>query len=119
MCPAYTGEYGFERRVVRLHNIYSPCGTYCGGREKVPAVLCRKVAGAERGGEIEIWGGGDQTRSFCVMSDCVQGIYRLMQTGYPQPPTLGTEDRVTVNELARMIIRLSGKGGVTRHADGP
>jgi nucleoside-diphosphate-sugar epimerase len=105
---------------VRFHNIYGPYGTYDGGREKAPAALCRKVAEAETGGEVEIWGDGQQTRSFCYVDDCVEGIYRLMQSNYREPLNLGSEDMVTVNELARMIIGLSGKGGVTlRHVDGP
>lgn len=120
LCLAYTGEYGLETRIVRFHNIYGPYGTYDGGREKVPAALCRKVAAVEAGGEIEIWGDGEQTRSFCYVDDCIEGIYRLMQSDYGQPLNLGTEDKVTVNELAGMIIRVSGKRGVTvRHIDGP
>ena len=120
LCLEYTGEYGLETRIVRFHNIYGPYGTYDGGREKAPAALCRKVAEAETGGEVEIWGDGQQTRSFCYVDDCVEGIYRLMQSNYREPLNLGSEDMVTVNELARMIIGLSGKGGVTlRHVDGP
>ena len=80
LCEAYTGEYGVETRIVRFHNIYGPNGTYDGGREKVPAALCRKVAMAEPGGEIDIWGDGEQTRSFCHVDDCVEGIYRLMES---------------------------------------
>jgi GDP-D-mannose 3', 5'-epimerase len=120
LCLEYAGEYGLETRIVRFHNIYGPYGTYDGGREKVPAALCRKVAMAERGGEIEIWGDGKQTRSFCYVDDCVQGIYRLMQSDHREPLNLGSEDMVTVNELAGMIIALSGKSGLTlRHVDGP
>jgi GDP-D-mannose 3', 5'-epimerase len=120
LCLAYTGEYGLETRIVRFHNIYGPYGTYDGGREKVPAALCRKVAAAEPGEEIEIWGDGEQTRSFCYVDDCVEGIYRLMQSEYREPLNLGSEEMVTVNELAGMIIRLSGKTGITlRHVDGP
>jgi GDP-D-mannose 3', 5'-epimerase len=95
---------------VRFHNIYRPYGTYDGGREKMPAALCRKVAMAEPGGEIQIWGDGEQTRSFCYVDDCIEGIYRLMQSDYPEALNLGTEDMVTVNTLAEMIIALSGKG---------
>ena len=84
LCEAYTGEFGLDTRVVRFHNIYGPNGTYVGGREKVPAALCRKVALAEPGGEIEIWGDGEQTRSFCYVDDCVEGICRLMDSDYPR-----------------------------------
>lgn len=120
LCLEYSSEYGLDTRIVRLHNIYGPYGTYDGGREKVPAALCRKVAMAEPGGGIEIWGDGEQTRSFCYVDDCVEGIYRLMQSDYPEPLNLGTEDIVTVNTLAEMIIALSGKDGLTlQHVDGP
>jgi nucleoside-diphosphate-sugar epimerase len=120
LCLEYSGEYGLDTRIVRFHNIYGPYGTYDGGREKVPAALCRKVAMAEPRGEIEIWGDGEQTRSFCYVDDCVEGIYRLMQSDYPEPLNLGTEDMVKVNTLAEMIIALSGKDGLTlRHVDGP
>jgi nucleoside-diphosphate-sugar epimerase len=120
LCLAYSGEFGIETRIVRFHNIYGPYGTYDGGREKVPAALCRKVAAAEPGGEIEIWGDGEQTRSFCYVDDCVEGIYRLMESDYREPLNLGSEEMVTVNELAGIIIALSGKDGITlRHIDGP
>ena len=120
LCLEYTGQYGLETRIARFHNIYGPYGTYDGGREKVPAALCRKVAAAEPGGEIEIWGDGEQTRSFCHVDDCVEGIFRLMQSDYREPLNLGSEDMVTVNQLARMIIDVSGKRGITlRHVEGP
>ena len=120
LCLYYTDEFGLETRIVRFHNIYGPYGTYDGGREKVPAALCRKVAAAEPGGEIEVWGDGEQTRSFCYVDDCVEGIYRLMQSEFREPLNLGSEEMVTVNELARMIIDLSGKDGITlRHVGGP
>jgi GDP-D-mannose 3',5'-epimerase len=120
LCLEYSDEYELDTRIVRFHNIYGPYGTYDGGREKVPAALCRKVAMAEPDGEIEIWGDGEQTRSFCYVDDCVEGIYRLMQSDYPKPLNLGTEDMVTVNTLAEMIIAVSGKDGLTlRHVDGP
>jgi nucleoside-diphosphate-sugar epimerase len=120
LCLEYFREYGLDTRIVRFHNIYGPYGTYDGGREKVPAALCRKVAMAQPGEEIEIWGDGEQTRSFCYVDDCVEGIYRLMQSDYREPLNLGTEDMVTVNTLAGMIIAMSGKDGLTlRHIDGP
>jgi nucleoside-diphosphate-sugar epimerase len=109
-----------NKRIVRFHNIYGPYGTYDGGREKVPAALCRKVAAVEPGGEIQVWGDGEQTRSFCYVDDCVEGIYRLMVSDSREPLNLGSEAMVTVNELARIIVEVSGKDGITlRHVDGP
>jgi nucleoside-diphosphate-sugar epimerase len=120
LCLYYSDEFGLETRIVRFHNIYGPYGTYDGGREKAPAALCRKVALAEPGGSIEVWGDGEQTRSFCYVDDCVEGIYRIMQSDYPEPLNLGTEEMVTINELARIIIELSGKEDITiRNIDGP
>ena len=116
----YASDYGMTTRIVRFHNIYGPYGTYDGGREKAPAAMCRKIAKADSGGSIEVWGDGEQTRSFCYVDDCVEGIYRLMQSDYPEPLNLGTEQMVTINELAQLIIELSGKRGITlRHVDGP
>jgi GDP-D-mannose 3', 5'-epimerase len=120
LCQYYAGEFGMQTRIVRFHNIYGPYGTYDGGREKAPAALCRKVAMAEPDGSIEVWGDGEQTRSFCYVDDCVEGIYRLMQSDYPEPLNLGTEEMVTINQLARLVTEVAGKQGVTlRHVDGP
>jgi nucleoside-diphosphate-sugar epimerase len=120
LCEYYAGEYGMQVRIVRFHNIYGPYGTYDGGREKAPAALCRKVAMADPGGAIEIWGDGEQTRSFCHVSDCVEGIYRLMQSDYDRPLNLGTDHMVSINELAQIIIRISGKHDLElRHVEGP
>ena len=119
LCEYYHGEYGFEARVVRFHNIYGPYGTYDGGREKVPAALCRKIALADDGGEIEVWGDGEQTRSFCYIDDCVEGIYRLMQSDHREPLNLGTDHMVSVNELAELIMAVAGKRVSLRHVDGP
>jgi len=116
----FAAEFGLDTRIVRFHNIFGPYGTWDGGREKAPAAICRKVAEAEDGGSIEIWGDGLQTRSFCYIDDCVEGIYRLMSSDYQQPLNLGTERMVTINELAEIIIELSGKPGLSlRHVDGP
>ena len=120
LCEYYASDYGMETRIVRFHNIYGPNGTYDGGREKAPAALARKVALASEGGEIEIWGDGEQTRSFCFVDDCVEGIYRLMQSDYRSPLNLGTDRMVTINQLAQIIIGISGKQGIRiRHVDGP
>jgi GDP-D-mannose 3',5'-epimerase len=120
LCRYYTDEHKMETRVARFHNIYGPNGTYDGGREKVPAALCRKVARAEPGGTIDIWGDGDQTRSFCHVDDCVEGIYRLMTSEHRDPLNLGTDRMVTINELARIVIEISGKSGIAlNHIEGP
>jgi nucleoside-diphosphate-sugar epimerase len=120
LCEYYADEFGLDTRIVRFHNIYGPYGTYDGGREKAPAALCRKVALACPGESIEVWGDGEQTRSFCYVDDCVEGIYRLMQSGYRKPLNLGTEEMVSINQLANTVIKLSGKEGITlRHIDGP
>ena len=105
---------------MRFHNIFGPFGTYDGGREKAPAAMCRKVAAAKDGGSIEIWGDGEQTRSFCYMDDCVEGMYRLMRSDYREPLNLGTEEIVTINQLANKVIAVSGKNGINlKHVDGP
>jgi GDP-D-mannose 3',5'-epimerase len=120
LCTYYAAEFGMDIRIARFHNIYGPYGTYDGGREKAPAALCRKVATAEEDDPIEVWGDGEQTRSFCYIDDCVDGLYRLMQSDYREPLNLGTDDMVTVNDLARLIVDISGKRGIAlRHVEGP
>jgi GDP-D-mannose 3', 5'-epimerase len=120
LCEYYAGEWGMATRTVRFHNVYGPYGTYDGGREKAPAAICRKVAQAEPGGSVEIWGDGEQTRSFCYVDDCIEGIYRIMQSDYSAPLNLGTDRMVTINELARIVIDISGKEDLTLvHVDGP
>ena len=109
MCEAYQRDYGMDIRVLRYHNIYGPEGTYKGGREKVPAALCRKVAEAHNPGSLTIWGDGKQTRSFCYIDDCVRGTVALMESDFDKPINIGSERIVTINELAQMIIDLSGK----------
>ena len=116
----YGQDYNLDVRIVRFHNIYGPYGTYDGGREKAPAALCRKVAATSDDGVIDIWGDGEQTRSFCYIDDCVEGILRLMDSGYTFPLNLGTDRMVTINELAEIIIGISGKSNVSlNHIDGP
>jgi nucleoside-diphosphate-sugar epimerase len=120
LCEYYTDEHGLPTRIVRFHNVFGPYGTYDGGREKAPAALCRKVAQASPGGTVEIWGDGQQTRSFCYVDDCVEGIYRIMQSDYTAPLNLGTDRMITIDELARIVIDISGKEGITlEHVDGP
>jgi nucleoside-diphosphate-sugar epimerase len=107
--------YGFETRVVRFHNVYGPLGTYEGGKEKAPAAICRKVALAADGDEIEVWGDGEQTRSFMHVDDCVEGIHRLMRSDYPHPLNLGTEELVTINRLVDMVAEIADKRITKRH----
>ncbi|MBN2489837.1 MAG: NAD-dependent epimerase/dehydratase family protein [Planctomycetes bacterium] len=109
VCAAYWREHGLETRIARFHNIYGPFGTYEGGREKAPAALCRKAAEAFDGGELEVWGDGQQTRSFCYIDDCLEGIHRLMRSDHREPLNIGSEEMVTIDQLADMAIALSGK----------
>ncbi len=114
-CRHYCEDYGLETRIVRFHNIYGPLGTYEGGREKSPAAICRKVALAEDGGEIEVWGDGMQTRSYCYIDDCVEGLTRLMASDYRQPLNLGSDRLVTINELVDIVAKIAGKKIRRRH----
>ena len=109
MCQYYTEDHGLETRVVRFHNVYGPLGTYDGGKEKAPAALSRKIALVEDGGQIEVWGDGDQTRSFMYIDDCVEGIFRIMQSTYRWPLNLGTDRMVTINELIDIISAIAQK----------
>ena len=115
LCKYYNEDYDFETRVVRFHNVYGPLGTYEGGKEKAPAAISRKVALATDGDEIEVWGDGEQTRSFMHVDDCVEGIYRIMRSDYPHPLNLGTDELVTINELVDMVAEISGKRITKRH----
>lgn len=114
-CRHYREDYGLETRVVRFHNIYGPLGTYDGGREKSPAAICRKLALVEDGGEIEVWGDGQQTRSYCYIDDCVDGIVRLMRSDHHDPLNLGSEQLVTINELVDIVARIADKTVTRRH----
>lgn len=121
LCAHYRDEFGLGVRVVRFHNIFGPLGTWQGGREKAPAALCRKVAAAKLSGnhEIEIWGDGEQTRSFCYVDDCVMGIWKLMRSGYSEPLNLGQDRMVSINELANMIASIAGIAVSLKHVPGP
>jgi nucleoside-diphosphate-sugar epimerase len=114
-CRHYFEDFGLETRVVRFHNIYGPLGTYDGGREKSPAAICRKVALASDGDAIEVWGDGQQTRSYCYVGDCVEGIHRLMRSDYRAPLNLGTDRLVTINELVDIVATIAGKRIAKRH----
>jgi len=116
---AYNRNYGLNVRIARLHNIFGPEGTWQGGREKAPAALCRKVAAAPDGGEIEIWGDGQQTRSFLYIDECLEGMRRLMNSDFMGPVNIGSEEMVTINGLAMMIIEIAGKDLRLRHVTGP
>jgi len=108
-CRHYLEDYGLMTYCVRFHNIYGPLGTYDGGREKSPAAICRKVALAKKNDEIEVWGDGNQTRSYCYIDDCVEGIYRLMQSEYHGPLNLGTDRMLTINQLVDIVAAIAGK----------
>jgi nucleoside-diphosphate-sugar epimerase len=116
---AYQRNYGIEIRVARFHNIFGPEGTWSGGREKAPAAICRKVAEAPDGGEIEIWGDGKQTRSFLYIDECIEGIRRLMDSSFAGPVNIGSEEMVAINQLAEMAMEIAGKRLRVRHVDGP
>lgn len=121
LCTHYREDYGIETRTVRFHNIFGENGTWTGGREKAPAALCRKIAMAKLSGshEIEIWGDGEQTRSFCYIDDCLDGIYRLMQSDHAEPLNLGQDRMVSINQLADIIAEAAGVTITKKHIDGP
>lgn len=121
LCTHYREEFGMETRIVRFHNIFGPSGTWDGGREKAPAALSRKIAVAKLTGnpEIEIWGDGEQTRSFCYIDDCTNGIYKLITSDFHEPLNLGQDRMVTVNQLADIIADIAGIRIVKKHIEGP
>ncbi len=121
LCIHYQEDYGIETRIVRFHNIFGPLGTWDGGREKAPAAMCRKIAYAKLTGnhEIEIWGDGEQTRSFCHVDDCVQGIFKLMNSDYHEPLNLGQDRLISINELADIVAQAAGIEITKKHISGP
>ncbi len=121
LCLHYREEYGIETRIVRFHNIFGPLGSWDGGREKAPAAMCRKVAIAKLTGnhEIEIWGDGEQTRSFCYIDDCLMGIHKLMQSEYRTPLNLGQDRLVTIDQLADMVAEIAAIRITKKHIPGP
>ena len=121
LCGHYAEEHGIETRIVRFHNIFGPLGTWEGGREKAPAAMCRKVAVAKLTGrpEVDIWGDGEQTRSFCYIDDCVEGIYRLMRSDYGEPLNLGQDRLISINQLADMVAAAAGVSIRKSHVAGP
>ena len=116
---AFHRNYGMQVRVARYHNIFGPEGTWDGGREKAPAALCRKVAQAKDGSEIEIWGDGTQTRSFLYIDECLEGTTRLMRSDWTGPVNIGSEEMVSINELAAMIMKIANKELEINHIPGP
>jgi len=116
---AYARNHGVEVRVARFHNIFGPEGTWTGGREKAPAAMCRKIAEAPPGGEIEIWGDGLQTRSFLYVDECLDGVLKLMDSPFSGPVNIGSEEMVTINQLADMIMEIASKKVTIRHIPGP
>ncbi len=109
LCNAYYKDYGLETRVARFHNVYGPLGVYEGGKEKSPAALCRKIALAKDGEEIEVWGDGKQIRSYCYVDDCVEGIFRLTQSDIHEPINIGMDEPVTIDEFIDIIAKIAGK----------
>jgi nucleoside-diphosphate-sugar epimerase len=116
---AYKKNYGLDVRIARFHNIFGPYGTFEGGKEKSPAALCRKIAQALDGSEIEVWGDGSQTRSFLYIDECIEGVRRLMESDFEGPVNIGSEEMVTINELAENIIDISGKEIHIKNIPGP
>jgi nucleoside-diphosphate-sugar epimerase len=121
LCKHYREDFGIETRIVRFHNIFGPMGTWCGGREKSPAAMCRKVAVAKLTGNpvVEIWGDGQQTRSFCYIDDCIHGLYRLMQSDYRDPLNLGQDRLISINDLADLVSDIAGVRIEKKHIPGP
>lgn len=116
---AFHRNYGIDIHIARFHNIFGPEGSWCDGREKAPAALCRKVAEAPDGGEIEMWGDGKQTRSFLYIDECLEGVRRLMQSDFLGPVNIGSEEMVTINQLAEIIMEIAGKKLTFKHISGP
>jgi GDP-D-mannose 3',5'-epimerase len=120
LCTYYREQYGLPVRIARYHNVYGPLGTYDGGREKAPAALCRKVAEAGDDGVVEIWGDGEQTRSFCYVSDCVEGTYRLMRSEIEKPLNIGSDRLISINDLCRLVQEVAGRPNLKLvHVPGP
>lgn len=119
MFMSYARNYGMEIHIARFHNIFGPYGTWDGGREKAPAAMCRKVAEAPDGGEIEIWGDGEQTRTFLIIDECLEGIRRLMNSSVSGPVNIGSDELISINDLAKMAMKIAGKHLSIKHIQGP
>lgn len=116
---AFARNHNSDVRVARFHNIFGPEGTWDGGREKAPAALCRKIAATPDGGEIEVWGDGEQTRSFLYIDECIEAVRRLMNSDFVGPVNIGSEEMVTINQMANMIMEIAGKKVLIKHIPGP
>jgi len=116
---AFNRNHNLDVRIARFHNIFGPMGTWTGGKEKSPAAICRKVIMADNGGEIEIWGDGEQTRSFLYIDECIEGIRKLMASDFKEPVNLGSEEMVTINQLVDIACSIEGKTLVKKHISGP
>jgi nucleoside-diphosphate-sugar epimerase len=115
LCRYFRHDYKLDTRIVRFHNVYGPLGTYEGGREKAPAAVCRKVALTDDGGTIEVWGDGEQTRSFMYVEDCVEGLLRLMASGFSEALNLGTDRLITINALVDLVAGIAEKRLFKQH----
>jgi nucleoside-diphosphate-sugar epimerase len=119
MYLSYSRNYGMEVHIARFHNIFGPFGTWEGGKEKAPAAMCRKVAEAPNGGEIEIWGDGEQTRTFLYIDECVEGVRRLMESSVSSPVNIGSDELISINDLAKMAMNIADKKLFVKHISGP
>jgi nucleoside-diphosphate-sugar epimerase len=119
MFLSFNRNYNLNIRIARFHNIFGPYGTYYGGKEKAPAAICRKVAECLDGGEIEVWGDGEQTRSFLYIDECIEGILKLMESDFIGPVNIGSDEMVTINDMVNSVIDISGKIVHIKHVDGP
>ena len=119
MFLAFHRNYNLDIRIARFHNIFGPYGTYKDGKEKAPAAICRKVAECLDGGEIEVWGDGEQTRSFLYIDECVEGVLKLMESDFVGPVNIGSDEMVTINDMVKSVIDISGKKVYIKHVDGP
>ncbi|RKX37265.1 MAG: NAD-dependent dehydratase [Verrucomicrobia bacterium] len=116
---SFQRNYGLEVHITRFHNIFGPEGTWCGGKEKAPAAMCRKVAEAVDGAEIEIWGDGEQTRSFLFIDECIDGVRKLMESDFSGPVNIGSDEMISINDLAMMAADIAGKDIKLKHIEGP
>ena len=116
---SYHKNYGIDVKIARFHNIFGPYGVYKDGKEKAPAAICRKVSESLDGSEIEIWGDGKQTRSFLFIDECIEGVLRLMESNFNGPVNIGSEEMISINDLAKLVINISGKSLTIKNIDGP
>jgi nucleoside-diphosphate-sugar epimerase len=116
---SYARNYGLDVRIARFHNIFGPQGTFYGGKEKAPAAICRKVADSLMDEEIEVWGDGEQTRSFLYIDECLEGVRRLMDSEFTGPVNIGSDETISINDLAELVIKLAGKRAGIKNIPGP